>query len=89
MSNDYSNIQRVIIRKSVGLREAMEAYKILAELNKQIEIVKAMADREVLPKIIVDHMMINIDAGIERAVQLSGFANADDMKYWVENFKDL
>ena len=89
MSNDYSNIQRVIIRKPVGLREAMEAYKILAELNKQIEIVKAMADREVLPEIIIDHMMINIDAGIERVVQLTGFANEDDMKYWVENFKDL
>lgn len=67
----------------------MEAYKILAELNKQIEIVKAMADREGLPEIIIDHMMINIDAGIERVVQLSGFANEDDMKYWVENFKDL
>lgn len=89
MSNDYSNIQRVIIRKPVGLREAMEAYEILVELNKQIEIVKAMADREVLPEIIIDHMMINIDAGIERVVQLSGFANEDDMKYWVENFKDL
>ena len=89
MSNDYSNIQRVIIRKPVGLREAVEAYKILAELNKQIEIVKAMADREVLPEIIIDHMMINIDAGIERVVQLTGFANEDDMKYWVENFKDL
>lgn len=89
MSNDYSNIQRVIIRKPVGLREAMEAYKILAELNKQIEIVKTMADREVLPEIIIDHMMINIDAGIERVAQLSGFANENDMKYWVENFKDL
>lgn len=89
MSNDYSNIQRVIIRKPVGLREAVEAYEILAELNKQIEIVKTMADREVLPEIIIDHMMINIDAGIERVAQLSGFANEDDMKYWVENFKDL
>lgn len=89
MSNDYSNIQCVIIRKPVGLREAMEAYEILAELNKQIEIVKTMADREVLPEIIIDHMMINIDAGIERVAQLSGFANEDDMKYWVENFKDL
>lgn len=89
MSNDYSNIQRIIIRKPVGLREAMEAYKILAELNKQIEIVKTMADREVLPEIIIDHMMINIDAGIERVAQLSGFANEDDMKYWVENFKYL
>lgn len=89
MSDDYSNIQRIIIRKPIGLREAMEAYKILAELNKQIDIVKTMADREVLPEIIIDHMMINIDAGIERVVQLSGFANEDDMKYWVENFKDL
>lgn len=86
---DYSNIQRVIIRKPVGLREAMQAYKILAELNKQIDIVKAMADRGVLPKIVVDQIMMSIDAGIERAVQLSGFANTDDMKYWVENFKDL
>lgn len=89
MSDDYSNIQRIIIRKPIGLREAVEAYKILAELNKQIGIIKAMADRGVLPKIIIDHMMMNIDAGIERAVQLSVFANANDMKYWVENFKDL
>lgn len=48
-----------------------------------------MANRGVLLKIVIDHMMMNIDAGIERAVQLSGFANTDDMKYWIENFKDL
>lgn len=86
---DYTNIKRVIIRKPVGLREAVEAYKILTELNKQIDVVKAMAEHQVIPKIIVDHMMMNIDAGIERAVQLSGFVSADDMKYWIENFKDL
>ena len=86
---DYTNIKRVIIRKPVGLREAVEAYKILTELNKQIDVIKAMAEHQVIPKIIVDHMMMNIDAGIERAVQLSGFASADDMKYWIENFKDL
>lgn len=34
-------------------------------------------------------MMMQIDAKIEEAVQLSGFASADDMKYWIENFKDL
>ena len=86
---DYSNIQRIIIRKPVGLREAMEAYRILAELNKQIGIIKDMADRAILPKVIIDHLMKNVDAGIERAVQLSGFANVDDMKYYIENFKDL
>lgn len=86
---DYSNIQRVVIRKPVSLRDAIEAYKILTELNRQLDTIRAMADHGVLPKIIVDHMMMNIDAGIERAVQLSGFANADDMKYFIENFKDL
>ena len=86
---DYTNIKRVIIRKPVGLREAVEAYKILTELNKQIDVVKAMAEHQVIPKIIVDHMMMQIDAKIEEAVQLSGFASADDMKYWIENFKDL
>lgn len=30
---DYSNIQRVVIRKPVGLRDAVEAFKILQELN--------------------------------------------------------
>lgn len=86
---DYSNIKRVVIRKPVGLRESVEAFKILAGLNKQIDIINTMANRGVLPKIVIDHMMMNIDAGIERAVQLSGFANTDDMKYWIENFKDL
>lgn len=86
---DYSNIQRVVIRKPVSSEDIVKAYGVLAELNLQIDIIKNMADHGVLPKIIVDHMMMNIDAGIERAVQLSGFANADDMKYWIENFKDL
>ena len=86
---DYSNIKRVVIRKPVGLRDAIEAFKILQEVNQQLDIIRAMAERQVIPKIIADHMMMNVDAGIERAVQLSGFANTDDMKYWIENFKDL
>lgn len=86
---DYTNIKRIIIRKPVGLRDAIEAYKILTELNRQLDVIRDMAERQVLPKIIIDHMMMNIDAVIERAVQLSGFANADDMKYWIENFQDL
>jgi hypothetical protein len=86
---DYSNIQRVVIRKPVSSEDIVKAYGVLAELNLQIDIIKNMADHGVLPKIIVDHIMMNIDAGIERAVQLSGFANADDMKYYIENFKDL
>lgn len=86
---DYSNIQRVVIRKPVNLQNAIKAFNILQELNLQIDVIKDMAEKQVLPKIIVDHLMMNIDAGIERAVQLAGFANADDMKYWIENFKDL
>lgn len=86
---DYSNIKRVVIRKPVGLRDAIEAFKILQELNQQLDVLRAMADRQVLPKIIVDHMMMQIDSRIEEAARLSGFANADDMKYWTENFKDL
>ena len=86
---DYSNIQRVVIRKSIGLRDAIEAFKILQEVNQQLDIIRAMAECQVIPKIIADHMMMQIDLKIEEAVRLAGFANADDMKYWVENFKDL
>ena len=86
---DYSNIQRVVIRKSIGLRDAIESFKILQELNQQFDIIRAMAERQVLPKIIIDHMMMQIDLKIEEAVRLSGFANADYMKYWIENFKNL
>lgn len=83
---DYSNIKRVVIRKPVSIDDAHTAYRILQELNLQIDVIKDMAEKQVLPKIIIDHLMMNIDAGIERAVQLAGFANADDMKYWIENF---
>lgn len=86
---DYSNIQRVVIRRPVSFEEAVKAFKILQELNQQLDILRAMADRQVLPKIIVDHMMMQIDSRIEEAVRLSGFANANDMKYWIENFQDL
>lgn len=86
---DYSNIKRVVIRKPVGLQDAIKAFEILQELNRQIDVIRIMAEKQIMPKIILDHMMMNVDAGIERAVQLSGFANADDMKYWIENFKDL
>lgn len=48
-----------------------------------------MAERQVIPKIIIDHMMMQIDLKIEEAVRFAGFANADDMKYWIENFRDL
>lgn len=86
---DYSNIQRVVIRKPIGLRDAIETYAILQELNQQIDVIRVMVERQVIPKIIADHMMIQVDLKIEEAVRLAGFANADDMKYWIENFKDL
>ena len=86
---DYSNIKRVVIRKPVGLRDAIEAFKILQELNQQIDVIRIMAERQVIPKIVTDHMMMQIDLKIEEATRLAGFANSDDMRYWVENFKDL
>ena len=86
---DYSNVKRVVIRKPVGLRDAIEALKILQELNQQIDVIRTMVEHQVIPKIIADHMMMQIDLKIEEVVRLSGFANSDDMKYYIENFKDL
>lgn len=86
---DYTNIKRVVIRKPTNLEETLKAYKILMELHQQLNHLQLIAERQILPKIIVDRMMMQIDARIEEAVQLSGFASADDMKYWIENFKDL
>lgn len=86
---DYSNIQRIVIRRPVSLRDAIEAFKTLQDLQQQLNIIRAIAERQVLPKLVINHMMMKIDAGIAEAVQLSGFANIDDMKYWIENFKDL
>lgn len=86
---DYSNIQRVVIRRPVSLRDAIEAFETLQDLQQQLIVVQVMAERQVLPKLVIDHMMMKIDAGIEEVVQRSGFANIDDMKYWIENFKDL
>lgn len=86
---DYSNIKRIVIRKPVSLKDSMKAFEILQELNRQIDVIRIMAEKQIIPKIILDHMMMNVDAGIERAVQLSGFASTDDMKYYIENFKDL
>lgn len=74
---DYSNIKRIVIRKPVGLRDAIEAYKILMELNRQLDTIRAMAEHQVLPKIIIDHMMMQVNEKIEEAVRLSGFANAE------------
>ena len=86
---DYSNIQRVVIRKPVNLQNAIKAFNILQELNLQIDVIKDMAEKQVLPKIIIDHLMMNIDTGIERAVRLAGFANTDDMKYFTTHFMNL
>lgn len=86
---DYSNIQRAIIRKPVGLRDAIEAFKILQELNQQIDVIRIMAERQVIPKIVTDHMMMQIDLKIEEAVRLAGFANSDDMRYFATHFMNL
>lgn len=86
---DYSNIKRVVIRKPVDLRNAIESFKILQELNQQLDIIRVMAERQVLPKIVIDHMMMQIDLKIEEAVRLAGFANADDMKYFTTHFMNL
>ena len=86
---DYSNIQRVVIRKPVGLRDAIEAFKILQELNQQIDVIRIMAERQVIPKIITDRMMMQIDLKIDEAVRLAGFANADDMTYFATHFMNL
>lgn len=86
---DYTNIKRMIIRRPVGLNETLKAYKILMELHQQLNHIQLVAERQILPKIIVDRMMTQIDERIDEVVKLSGFANAEDMKYWIENFKDL
>ena len=85
---DYSNIKRVVIRKPVGLRDAIEAFKILQELNQQIDVIRIMAERQVIPKIVTDHMM-QIDLKIEEAVRLAGFVNSDDMRYFATHFMNL
>ena len=86
---DYSNIKRVVIRKPVGLRDAIEAFKILQELNQQIDVIRIMAERQVIPKIVTDHMMMQIDLKIEEAVRLAGFVNSDDMQYFATHFMNL
>ena len=86
---DYSNIKRVVIRKPVGLRDAIEAFKILQELNQQIDVIRIMAKRQVIPKIVTDHMMMQIDLKIEEAVRLAGFVNSDDMRYFATHFMNL
>lgn len=86
---DYSNIQRVVIRKPVNLQDAIKAFEILRELNQQIDVIRIMAERQVIPKIVTDHMMMQIDLKIEEAVRLAGFANTDDMKYFVTHFMNL
>lgn len=86
---DYSNIQRVIIRKPVGLRDAIKAFKILQELNKQLDVIRFMAERQTVPKFVIDHMMMQIDLKIDEAVRLAGFANANDMKYFATHFMNL
>lgn len=86
---DYSNIKRVVIRKPVGLRDAIEAFKILQELNQQINVIQIMAERQVIPKIVTDHMMMQIDLKIEEAVRLAGFVNSDDMRYFTTHFMNL
>lgn len=48
-----------------------------------------MAEKQIIPKIIIDHMMTQIDLKIEEAVRLAGFANADDMKYFTTHFMNL
>lgn len=86
---DYSNIKRVVIRKPVGLRDAIEAFKILQELNQQIDVIRIMAERQVIPKIVTDHMMMQIDLKIEEAARLAGFVNSDDMRYFATHFMNL
>lgn len=86
---DYSNIKRVVIRKPVCLRDAIEAFKILQELNQQIDVIRIMAERQVIPKIVTDHMMMQIDLKIEEAVRLAGFVNSDDMRYFATHFMNL
>ncbi len=86
---DYNNIKRVVIRRPVGLRDAIEAFNILQELNQQLDTIRAMAEGQIIPKIIIDHMMMQIDLKIEEATRLAGFANTDDMKYFVTHFMNL
>lgn len=86
---DYSNIQRVIIRKAVDPQDIIKAVEILRELNQQIDVIRIMAERQVIPKIITNHMMMQIDLKIEEIAKLSGFANADDMKYFTTHFMNL
>ena len=86
---DYSNIKKIIIRKPTGLRDWCEALEKLNDAKYRLDILQMAATQGLIPQPILSYQMREVDQLIHEAVRLSGFANPDDMKYFIENFQKL
>ena len=86
---DYSNIKRVVIRKPTGLRDWCEALNKLTVAKRSLDTLQKAAKQGIIPQAIFSYQMTEVENLIYEATRLAGFDNPDDMKYFIENFKDL
>ena len=87
--DDYSNIQRVVIRRPVSIRELAKAMELISRAKLEIDAMATASKYGIVPESIFQYKIKQVDMFISEAVRLSGFANSDDMKYFAENFQKM
>lgn len=84
--DDYSNIKHIIIRRPVTIEMALHAMILLQTAQNELDALKESYNYCCITPAVFGEKMARIDSLIDRAVQLSGFVNANDMKYYIEHF---
>lgn len=85
----YDHIVRVIIRKPTNIRDWCEALDKLNDAKRRLDTLQMAAKQGIIPQMVFGYQMTEIDNLIYQATRLAGFANPDDMKYFIENFQNL
>ena len=84
---DYSNIQRIIIKKPVTNEDLFRGLLLLQDVKNDIAILKENDKKGWITPIAFKHISDTIDSKFEKIAQTLGFASADDLKYYQEHFK--
>lgn len=87
--SDYTNIQRVIIRKPTSIRELSKAKELLERAKRELDATAVASKSMIIPESVTNYKMRQIDMFISEAVRLNGFDSVDDMRYFVEHFINL
>ena len=86
---DYTNIQRVVIRKPVSPKDMVKAFVLLQAVKMNLDAIIHADSIGMMTPSMLKYKMDQNDEKYTEIAHLLGFHSFEDMKYFWDNFKDL